>query len=85
MTNGKSKFEVGVAFCAPKWKTPDIFKHKTAGRLYAEMKQQDCGSPPPSGEFWIGLNPPMPSTDNKVTGATTNMLRKENKQKHHSC
>ena len=73
---GNSEFEVGVATCAQKCKTADIYKRKSAGRLHAENKQQDCGAPPPSGECWSVLNPPILSTDNKVTGATTNILRK---------
>ena len=78
MTIGKSYFEGGVATCAHKWKTADICKRNPEGRLYAEKNQQDCGAPPPPGECWSGLNPPILSTDNKVTGAATNILRKEN-------
>ena len=78
MTIGKSYFEGGVATCAQKWKTDDICKCNPEGRLHAEKKQQDFGSPPPPGECWSGLNPPMLSTDNNVMDATTNMLRKEN-------
>ena len=44
----------------------------------------NCGAPPPQGEYWSGLNPPILSTNNKVTGATTNMLRKENRGKRHT-
>ena len=77
---GKSDFEGGVANCAHKWKTYDICKSKSAGRLPAENKHQDCGAPPPPCECWFGLNPPMSSTDNKVMGATTHMLRKENRK-----
>ena len=57
MTIGKSNFEVGVATCAQKWKTSDICKSKSAGRLYVENKQQDCGALPTPGECWSGLNP----------------------------
>ena len=52
--------------------------------MHAEKKQQDCGVPPPPGECCSGLNPPILSTDKKVTVATTNMLRKENQQKGHN-
>ena len=84
MTNGKSDFEGGVATCAQKWNTYDICKRKPEGRLHTENKQQDCGAPPTPGECCSGLNQPILSTDNKVTGATTNMLRKENQQKRHN-
>ena len=43
-------------------------------------KKHDCGAPTSQGEYWSGLNSPILSTDNKVTGATTNMLRKENRK-----
>ena len=43
--------------------------------------KHDCGTPSTQGEYWIGLNLPILSTNNKVTGATTNMLRKENRKK----
>ena len=76
MSSGKSDFEVGMATCAQKWKTAEICKRKSAGRLHAENKQQDCGARPTPGECWSGLNPPILSIDNKVTGATTNILRK---------
>ena len=85
MTIGKSQFEGGVATCAHKWKTADICKHKQAGRLHAKNKQQDCGDPPTSGECWSSLNPPILSTHNKVTGAITNMMPNENRQKRHNC
>ena len=84
MTIGKSYYEGGVATCAQKWKIADICKRKSAGRLHTENNQHDCGAPPPPGECWSGLNPPILSTDIKVTGATTNMLRKENRQKCHN-
>ena len=84
MTIGNSDFEGGVATCAQKWKTSDICKQNSSGRLHTEKKQQACGAPPPPGECWSGLNPPILSTDNKVTGATTNILRKENRQKNHN-
>ena len=75
MNIGKYDFEGGVATCAQKLKTADIPKRNPEGRLHAEKKQQDCGAPPPPGECWSGLNPPMLSADNRVTGATNNMLR----------
>ena len=34
---------------------------------------------------WGGVNPPILSTNNNVTGATTNMLRKENRGEKHTC
>ena len=70
---------------AQKWKRAEIYKRKSAGGLQAEKKKNDCGAPPPQGECWSGLNPPILSTNNKVTGATTNMLRKENRNKRHTC
>ena len=78
MAIGKSYFEGGVATRAKKCKTADIYKIKPAGTLHLETKYQDCGAPLPPGECWSGLNPPILSTDNKVMGATTNMLRNEN-------
>ena len=65
-----------MATYAQKWKTAEIFKRKSERGLHTENKHQDCGAPQPQGECWIGLNPRILSTDNKVTGATTNMLRK---------
>ena len=65
---------------AQKWKTSEIFKRKSEGGLHAEKKNQDCDAPPHQGECWSGLNPPILSTYNKVTGSTTNMLRKENRK-----
>ena len=56
----------------------------TAGVWPAENNQQDCGAPPPLGEYWIVLNPPTLSTNKNVTVATTNVLLKENWQKRHS-
>ena len=76
MTIGKKDFEGGVATCAQKFKTADICKRNPEGRLQAEKKKQDCGTLPPPGECWSGLNQPILSTDNKMTGPTTNMLRK---------
>ena len=76
MSIEKSYFEGGMTTCAQKGKTADIYKRKSVGGLHAEKKHQDCGASPPQGEFWSGLNPPILSTDNKVTGATTNMFRK---------
>ena len=69
---------------AQKWKTAEIYKLKPEGGLHAEKKHHDCGAPPPQGKCWSGLNPPILSTNNKVTGATTNMLRKENRKKRHN-
>ena len=63
-----------------KWKRAEIYKRKSAGGLQAKKKKHDCGAPPPQGEYWSGLNPPILSTNNKVTGATTNMLRRENQK-----
>ena len=86
MTIGNTDYEEGgVATCAKQRKIADIHNRKPAGRLHAEKKLQDCGAQPPPGEFWSGLNPTMLSTDNTVTGAITNMLRKENHKKRHSC
>ena len=70
MTIGKSYFEGGMTNYAPKWKTAEIYKRKSAGWLQAEKKRNDCGAPPTQGEYYSGLNPPILSTDNKVTGAT---------------
>ena len=79
MDTGKTECEEGgVATCAQQWKTADIRKRKPAGMLHAEKKQQDFGAPPPPGECWSSLNPPMLSTDNMMMGANTNMLCKEN-------
>ena len=74
MTIGKSDFERGMTTYAQKWKTDEIYKRKSAGRLHAEKKHHDCGSPPTQGKCWSGLDPPILSTNIKVTGATTNML-----------
>ena len=74
----KYDFEGWVATCAQKLKTADIRKCKPEGSLHAENKQHYCGAPPPPGECWSVLNPLMLSADNRVTGATNNMLRKEN-------
>ena len=82
---GKTDFEgEGVATCAHQWNTANICKHNTAGMLHAENNPQYCGAPPPLGAYWSGLNAPMLSTNKKVTGATTNVLRKKNWQKRHS-
>ena len=45
-------------------------------RVESKKEKHDCGTPPPQGEYSSGLNPPILSTNNKLTGATTNMLRK---------
>ena len=82
MDIGKSDFEVRMATCAQKLKTDKICKRKSVGMFHAENKHQDCGSPPAPGECWSGINPPILETDNKVTGATTNMLRKDNPKKN---
>ena len=81
MTIGKSSFKKEMTTYAQKRKIVEIYKRKSAGGLQAENKKHDCGAPPPQGEYWSGLNPPILSTNNKVTGATTNMLRKENRKK----
>ena len=80
MAIGKSGFEVGMTTYEQKWKTAGICKSKSTGGLHAKKKHPDCGSPPPQGDCWSGLNPPILSSDNKVTGATTKMLRKENRK-----
>ena len=85
MTIGKSDFEIGMNNYAQKWKTAETYKSKSAGGFHVEKKHHDCGAPPPQGEFWSGLNHPILSINNKVTGATTNMLRKENRNKRHTC
>ena len=85
ITIGKSDFEVGMTTYEKKWKTAGICKSKSTGGLHAKKKHPDCGSPPPQGDCWSGLNPPILSSDNKVTGATTKMLRKENRKKRHIC
>ena len=85
MTIRKSYFEGGMATYAQKRNTAEIYKRKSAGRLHAEKKHHDCGDPPPQGECWSGFNPLILSTNNKVTGATTNILRKENRNKRHTC
>ena len=85
MTVGKTDYDKGgVATYAHKWKTSDIRKCKPSGRLHGENNQQDCVTPPPLGGCCSSLNPPIISTYNKVTGATTNMLRKENRKKCHN-
>ena len=43
------------------------------------MKQ--CGTPPPPGDDLSGINPPILASGATVTGATTNILQCENKQK----
>ena len=84
LTIGKSDFEGGMTTYAQKWKTAEIYKRKSAGGLHTEDKNHYCGAPPPQGECWSGLNPPILSTNNKVTGATHNMLRKyKSKQMPH--
>ena len=85
MTIGKSDFEWGMTTYVQKWKTSEIYKRKSSGGLHAENKHPDCGSSPPQGKYWSGINPPILSTNSKVTGATTNMLRKENQNKWNTC
>ena len=85
MIIGESDFERGMTTYAKKWKTAEIYKRKSAGGLHAETKHHDCGAPPPQGKYWSGINPPILSTNNKVTGATTNMLCKESLNKRHTC
>ena len=80
MNIGKSYFEGWMTNYAHKCKTAEICKRKSVGGLHVEKKHHNCGSPPPQGECWSGLNPPILSTNNKVTGETTNMLRKENRK-----
>ena len=82
MNIGKSILK-GMTRYAQKRKRVEICKHKSAGGFQAKNKKHDCGTPPPQGEYWSGLNPPILSTNTKVTGATTNMLRKENKKTTH--
>ena len=84
-TIGNTDFEgEEVANCANQWKTANICKRKTSRMLHVENYQQYSGAPPPLGEDWSGLNPPILSTNKKVTGTTTNVLRKENQKKRHS-
>ena len=85
MAIGKSDFEGGMTTYAQKWKTAEIYTRKSAGGLHTEKKHQDCGAPTTQGECWSDLNPQILSTNNKVTGATTNMSRKENQRKYHTC
>ena len=49
ITIGKLDFEGGIDTCAHTWKTFEICKCISAGRLHAENKQQDCGAAPPPG------------------------------------
>ena len=85
MTIGKSYFEEGMTTYAQKWKRAEIYNGKSAGGLNSEEKHQDCGAPRPQNECWSGLNPPISSTNNKVTGATTNMLGENNRNKCQKC
>ena len=52
---------------------------------YKQNRKRDCGTPPRQGEYWRGLNSPILSKNIRVTGAKTNMLRKENRKKRHTC
>ena len=84
-TIGKTEFEgEGVATCAHQWNTANICKQNTAGMLHAEKNPQDCGALPPLGEDRSGLKTSMLSTNKKVTGATTNVMRKKIWQKSES-
>ena len=84
MTIWKTDFEVGMTTYAQKWNTDEIYKRKSAGGFYAENKHHDCGAPPPQGKCWSGLNPSILLPKNKLTVATTNMLRKDNRKKCHT-
>ena len=64
---------------AQKWKRAKIHKRNSAGGFQEKKKKYDCGAPPPQGKYWSGLNLPILSTNNKVTGATPNILCKEKK------
>ena len=81
MTIGKSSLKKGMTKYEQKWKISETYKRKSAGGLQAKNKKHDYCTTPPQGKYWSGLNPPILSTNNKVTGATTNMLRKENRKK----
>ena len=85
MTIGKSDFKGGMITYAQKWKTAEIHKRKSGGGVAHRKEASGFFCPPTQGERWSGLNPPILSTNNKVTGATTNMLRKENRNKRHTC
>ena len=74
-----------MAICAHQWKKDHIRNRNPAGRLHVKKNQQDCGASPPPDECWSGLNPPILSANNKVTGATTDVIRKENQKKRQSC
>ena len=76
MNTGKSQFEGEVDTCTQKWKTADIYNRKSEGMLHTEKNQKGFGASSPPGECSIGINPPILSTNNKVTDATNNMLRK---------
>ena len=80
MTIGKSDFKGGMTTYEQKWKTSEICKQNSSGGFHTEKKHKDCGAPLPQGECWSGINPPILSTYNKVTVATTYMLRKENRK-----
>ena len=47
MTIGKLYFKGGMNTYAKKWKTAEICKCKSAGRLHAKNMHQDYGAPPP--------------------------------------
>ena len=79
---GRNNFRGGGTY-VQEWKTSDMRKCKPAGRLHAENIRQYCGTPLLPGEDWSGMNPPLLSTNKKVKGPTTNVLRKENQQKCH--
>ena len=68
--------ERGVATCAQQQKTSNTRKRNTSWVMYADKNLQDCGDPPPPDGYLSSMNPPVLSTDKKVTGATTNVLRR---------
>ena len=76
MTIGKSSLKYGMTTYAKKWRRAETQNHKSAVGLQAKNKKHDYGTTPPQGKYWSGLNPPILSTNNKVTRETTNMLSK---------
>ena len=85
MTIGKSSLKKGMTTYAQKWKRSETYKRKSAGGLQEKKKNRYYGTTQPQREYWSGLNPPILSTNNKVTGATIHMLRKENRKRRHTC
>ena len=55
------------------------------GGCKQNSKKTYYGTTPPQGKYWSGLYPPILLTNIKVTGSTTNMLRKGNQKKWHTC